>query len=184
VAEIDTRSADGGGTTMRTLHLLRHLKSSWDDPGLADHDRPLAPRGHRAARRIRRHIRASGFAPQLVMCSSAARAVQTWESIRRGIGADVELEVSDELYLATGASLLLRLNQVPDAVDSALLVGHSPGIADLAAGLSGTGGGQDIDRMTTKFPTGGLATLTFDGPWSSLSWGDAHLAEFVVPRQL
>jgi phosphohistidine phosphatase len=169
---------------MRTLHLLRHFKSSWVDPGLADHDRPLAPRGRRAARLMRRHIRAAGYAPQLVLCSSAVRAVQTWESVRRGIGADVEVEVSRGLYLASAQSLLLRVNRLPDAADSALLVGHSPGIDELAVGLSGTGVEQDIDRMTTKFPTGGLATLTFEGPWSGLSWGDAHLAEFVVPREL
>ena len=63
---------------MRTLVLLRHLKSAWDEPGLEDHERPLAPRGHRAGERIRAHLEDAGISPQLVLCSSAVRAVQTW----------------------------------------------------------------------------------------------------------
>lgn len=169
---------------MRTLHLLRHLKSSWDDPEQADHDRPLAPRGRRAGKAMRRHIGAAGISPQLVISSSAVRAVETWEAIRQGIGSDVDVEVSDAVYMASAASLLLLLNGLPDAAASVLVVGHNPGIAELAVGLSGTGGDQDLRRMNAKFPTGGLATLTFEGSWSSLSWGDAHLAQFVVPRDL
>ena len=169
---------------MPTLVLLRHLKSAWDDPGLADHDRPLAPRGRRAGERIREHLAAAGVSPQLVLCSSAVRAVETWEAVRAGLPEGVTAEVEDGLYLAGSESLLSRLNDVPGAVGVVLLVGHNPGIGNLAAGLAGSGDGDAIDRMTEKYPTGGLATLTFEGAWAELAWGEAELVEFVVPRKL
>ena len=166
------------------IHLLRHLKSSWDDLGLPDHDRPLAGRGRRAGKRLRGHIRATGVRPQVVLCSSAVRAVQTWEGIRGGVPPDTRLEVSDDLYDADRGLLLRRLNQLPEAVRSVLLIGHSPAIEELAIGLSGTGDAAALDRMKTKFPTGGLATLTVMQPWSELSWRGATLEAFVVPREL
>lgn len=169
---------------MRTLVLLRHLKSGWDDPDLADHDRPLAPRGHRAGKRIRDHLEAAGVSPQLVLCSSAVRAVETWDAVRAAFSGDLGVETEDGLYLAGSESLLSRLNDLPDAVDTALLIGHNPGIAHLALGLAGSGDGEALERMTHKYPTGGLATLTFEGPWADLAWGDAELIEFVVPREL
>lgn len=169
---------------MRTLVLLRHLKSSWDAPGLADHDRPLAPRGHRAGERIRRHIDQAGIPPELVLCSSAVRAVETWESVRDGVPGDVEVEVEAGLYAAGSEPLLARLNEVPETVAAVLLIAHNPGIENLALGLAGSGDAEGIERMGGKYPTGGLATLRFAGPWAELTWGDAELVEFVVPREL
>ena len=169
---------------MRTLVLLRHLKSTRDVHGVADHDRPLAPRGHRAGELVRGHLEAAGASPQLVLCSSAARAVETWESVRDGLPGGLRLEVEERLYLASSESLLSRLNAVPDEVTSVLMIAHNPGIGNLALGLAGTGAGDALERMGEKYPTGGLATLTFEGPWSALGWGDAELAEFVVPREL
>jgi phosphohistidine phosphatase len=169
---------------VRTLVLLRHFKSGWDDPGLLDHDRPLAPRGVRAGERMCRHIQETGIAPELALCSSAVRAVQTWEAVRDGLPGDVRLEIEDGLYAASSESLLVRLNDIPDAVTAVLLVAHNPGIGNLALGLAGFGDTDAIDRMSEKFPTGGLATLTFEGAWADLAWGDAELAGFVVPREL
>jgi phosphohistidine phosphatase len=169
---------------MPTLVLLRHLKSGWDDPDLADHDRPLAPRGRRAGERIRSHIEAAGISPQLVLCSSALRAVETWEAVRAGVSDDATAEIEDGLYLASSELLLSRLNEVPDTVGAVMLVGHNPGIGNLALGLAGSGDGGALDRMTEKYPTGGLATLTFEGAWADLAWGEAELVEFVVPRGL
>jgi phosphohistidine phosphatase len=169
---------------VRTLVLLRHLKSSWDAPGLADHDRPLAPRGRRAGERIRRHLEEAAISPELVLCSSAVRAVETWESVRDGLPGGVEVEVEDGLYGASSESLLARLNDVPETVAAVLLIAHNPGIENLALGLAGSGDGEGVERMSEKYPTGGLATLRFEGPWAGLTWGDAELVEFVVPRKL
>jgi phosphohistidine phosphatase len=169
---------------MRTLVLLRHLKSSRDVGDVADQDRPLAPRGHRAGELIRRHLEAAGASPQLVLCSSAVRAVETWEAVCDGLPGGVRLEVEDRLYLASSESLLSRLNAVADDVTSVLVIAHNPGAGNLALGLAGTGAGDALERMSEKYPTGGLATLTFEGSWSALGWGDAELVEFVVPREL
>jgi phosphohistidine phosphatase len=166
------------------IHLLRHAKSSRDDPGLPDHDRPLAPRGRRAAEALSRHADATGVAPDLVLCSSATRAVQTWEGIRSGFPPDTPIEVSRELYDADASSLLRRLNRLPDTVHSALVIGHNPAIEALAIGLTDTGGAGAIDRMKTKYPTGALATLAFDRAWAELAWESATLEGFVVPREL
>jgi phosphohistidine phosphatase len=169
---------------VRTLVLLRHLKSGWDDPGLADHDRPLAPRGHRAGERIRDHIEAAGISPGLVLCSTAVRARETWDAVRAGLPEDAAAEIEENLYLASSESLLARLNEVPGDIDAVLVIAHNPGIGNLALGLAGFGDGDSIDRMTKKYPTGGLATLTFEGSWADLAWGEAELVEFVVPREL
>ena len=173
-----------GENDVRTLILLRHLKSSWDDPGRLDHDRPLAPRGRRAGKRIRRELQDEGIAPQLVLCSSAVRAVGTWKAIRAGIPEDRRVGIEDGLYAASAESLLERLKGVPDEVETVLLIAHNPGIGDLAVGLAGTGDAHALERMQAKYPTGGLATLTFEGSWADLGWAGAQLAEFVVPRDL
>lgn len=166
------------------LLLLRHAKSSWDDPGLADHDRPLAARGRRAAASIRQHVQDAGVDPQLVLCSSAVRAAQTWEAIRDGIDGDPEVEISRDLYEAGAEDLLERLHGVPDTAKSVLLVGHNPSMEELARELSGRGNPEALAAMTLKYPTGGLASLSFEGRWADLAPGNAYLDTFVVPRDL
>jgi phosphohistidine phosphatase len=159
----------------KTLYLLRHLKSSWDDDTLADRDRPLAPRGRKAGKRMARHLRAAGVAPELVLCSPSVRTRQTLEAVRPAFG-DPEVRFPPELYAASEEELLDVLHVVGPAVGSVLVIAHNPGLEDLAATLSGT--------VQEKFPTGALATLAFDGHWASLAPGSCELAGFVVPREL
>ncbi|MGZ4274048.1 MAG: SixA phosphatase family protein [Solirubrobacteraceae bacterium] len=163
-------------TETKQLLLLRHAKSSWDDPSLADHDRPLAPRGHRAAKRIGAHLQGEQIPVDLVLCSSARRARDTLDLV----APPGEIRIERELYGATAAELIERLRRVPDDVGAVMLVGHEPAIRDLAVGLAGEGS-ELADR---KFPTGALATLTFTGPWSALAPDRADLAAFVTPREL
>jgi phosphohistidine phosphatase len=158
----------------KRLLLLRHAKSSWDDPGLADHDRPLAPRGRKAAALMASYLSEERIRPALVLCSTAVRARETLEGV--GLSDDVVFE--RELYGASAGELLERLGRVPDSVESAMLIGHNPGMHDLALMLGGTG---DVER---KFPTGALATFAFDGGWSGLGPGRAELVDFVRPKQL
>ena len=170
--------------SLRNLILLRHLKSSWDDPDLPDHDRPLAPRGRRAGKRIRQEIQDEGIAPQLVLCSSAARAVGTWKAIRAGVPENRRVGIEDNLYAASAELLLERLKGVPDGVEAVLLIAHNPGIGDLAVGLAGAGEADALERMQAKYATGGLATLRFEGSWADLGWASAQLVQFVTPRDL
>jgi phosphohistidine phosphatase len=166
---------------MRRLDLLRHAKSSWDDPGLADRDRPLAPRGERAATAMASHLAGDGVRYDLVLCSSARRTRQTLERMAPVLG-DSEVSFEDELYAASADELLARLQRLPDPTDAVLLVAHNPGLQDLIAELASDG--TDLDRVLAKFPTCALVTLAFDGPWRELAAGRATLVRCVTPRDL
>ena len=159
---------------MKTLRLLRHAKSAGkDDPRLTDHERPLAPRGERACEAMAGHL--AGSEVDLVLCSTARRAVDTWEGVRAGVTAgDVRFE--DELYTFDEDDLIERLGELSDSATSVLVVGHNPAIEELAEWLTGEG--------VEKYPTGALATLTLDGPWPELEEGCAELRSFVRPRDL
>lgn len=169
---------------MRRLWLLRHAKSSWDDPGLPDRLRPLAPRGARAVEVLARHLRTAGISPGLVLCSPAVRAVQTWEGVAQGVPPGTPVEIDESLYNGDADDLLHRLRQVPPPVASVLLVGHNPGLEELADGLAGAGSAALRERLGNKFPTGALATLDLPGNWRELGWGVGTLVAFVAPREL
>ena len=167
---------------MKQLFLLRHAKSSWEDPELADHDRPLAPRGRRAAKLIAEHLRRQGIVPELVLCSSAARTRETLEPIVPALGEDVPVKIEDELYAASEQVLLERVRAVEDGIESLLLIGHNPGVQQLALLLAG--GGEKVAALAHKYPTGALATLELSGGWRELSAGGAELTDFVTPKEL
>jgi phosphohistidine phosphatase len=163
-------------TDTRRLFLLRHAKSSWDDPSLADDDRPLALRGRTAAKRIRAYLRHEQIAVDLVLCSSARRARETLDLV----APPGEIRIERELYGASADELLERLRRVGDSVDAVMLIGHEPALRDLAVGL--IGGSSELAER--KFPTAALATLTFTGPWRTLEPEHAELAAFITPREL
>jgi phosphohistidine phosphatase len=168
----------------RRLWLLRHAKSSWDDPALSDRLRPLAPRGVRSAVALARHVRSAGVAPDLVLCSPAVRAVQTWEGVSPGVPPGTRLELDEAIYHAGAGHLMRRLQQVPPTVGSVLVIGHNPTLEDLAIGLVGAGDPVLRRRLASKFPTGALATVELPGDWHDLGWGAATLVGYVVPREL
>ena len=165
-------------TQPRVLHLLRHAKSSWEDQGVADHDRPLASRGRKAAKRIAKHVRSEGIAPSLVLCSSSRRTRETLERIR----PDGDVQIERDLYGASAPELLERLRRVPDTTESVMLIGHNPAIQDLTLELAGRGDRlEDVER---KFPTCALATLELSNGWGELEPGSAELVGFVRPKDL
>jgi phosphohistidine phosphatase len=167
---------------MRTLYLLRHGKSSWKDETLPDRDRPLAGRGRKAANRMAEYVQAEGIAPALVLCSPARRTRETLDRLLPGLGRDVEVEIDEALYGAGADDLLERLRGVPSAVPSVMLVGHNPGLEELALSLAG--GGERLPDLRAKYPTGALAILVFTESWQDLRPGAAELAGFVKPREL
>jgi phosphohistidine phosphatase len=119
---------------MGTLYLLRHAKSSWDDPALADHDRPLAPRGRRNASALAEHVRREAITPALVLCSTAVRARETLAVVLPAIDVEAEIRLEDGLYGASADDVLARLRSV--TAESVLVVGHNPTLEDLAARLA------------------------------------------------
>jgi phosphohistidine phosphatase len=167
---------------MKQLFLLRHAKSSWDDSELVDHDRPLAPRGRRAVKLIAEHLGRQGVKPALVLCSSALRTRETLGGIVAALGDGVSVQIEGELYAASEQSLLERLRAVEDGVESLLLIGHNPGLEQLALRLAGSG--HKLAVLSRKFPTGALATLEFSGRWGDLRPGRAELTDFVTPKEL
>lgn len=168
---------------MVTLYLLRHAKSSWSDPALPDEERPLAPRGRRDAKRVCEHLERLGIEPALVLCSTARRTRQTLELLQPALDAVTPVLIEAELYGATAHELLERLRAVPDDIASVLLIGHNPGLQDLALLLASAG--AELSRLEAKFPTAALATLSLPtATWSKLSEADAVLDAFVVPKQL
>ncbi len=167
----------------RTLHLLRHAKSDWGDASLADHDRKLAPRGVDASGRVARHLKDQGVRPDLVLCSSARRTVETLRIL--ALPDDVDVQVTEDLYGAAAAEILDLLRELDDAIASALVIGHNPGMHDLALWLAGDGEPAAMTQLHTKFPTAALATLDLGAtPWARLDPGGARLASLVLPRDL
>lgn len=164
---------------MHTLHLLRHAKSSWDDETLDDHERPLAPRGVRDAKRMGAYLRALPVQPQLVLCSTAARTRQTLELI--ALDGDQDVQFEDGLYGASADALLGRLRRLTDPVEAVLLIGHNPGMQDLALRIARPGAHRDA--VGVKFPTCALATLEASGSWSALGQR-AELVGYMVPKRL
>jgi phosphohistidine phosphatase len=169
---------------MHRLFVLRHAKSSWNNAQLDDHDRPLAPRGERAAEALAAHVATIEPPPALVLCSTARRAQDTLEPVRAQLPDGTAVLIEDELYGAGAPDLLDRLRDIPEDTPSVMLVGHNPGLEDLVKGLGREGDPNLIARVHGKFPTGALATLAFPGPWKSLGWGGATLEAFVVPADL
>jgi phosphohistidine phosphatase len=167
---------------MKRLYLLRHAKSSWDDPTLADRDRPLAPRGRRAAEAMAKHLKRNGIAPELVLCSASKRTRQTLKRIAPGLGSGADVQIRSELYAASSTDMLAVLHEVPDEVGSVMLIGHNPGIQDLASSLARSG--PELARVRRKFPTGALATLELEGSWRALPPATAELTSFVRPKEL
>jgi phosphohistidine phosphatase len=168
----------------RKLYLLRHLKSSWDDASLPDRERPLAPRGRKAGKKIARHLRESGVAPGLVLCSPAVRTRETFGAIRSALGKP-EARFPPQLYAASDDELLAAVRAVEPDVQCVLLVGHNPGLHDLALALTGRGDEEARRRLREKLPTGAFVTLSFRaGTWIELMPGSGELVDYVVPREL
>jgi len=172
---------------MLTLTLLRHAKSAWDDPTLDDHERPLAPRGEKAAPMIGRHLTRAAAAPDLVLCSTAMRTRQTLALVLLEMTAKpAEILYEDALYLATPSQLRARLAAVATTVGHVMIVGHNPGLHALALELTGTGPKRAVVQLAKKFPTAALAVIDFPdaAEWHGVQPAGGTLRTFVTPRDL
>jgi len=169
---------------LHTLFLLRHAKSSWDDDGLDDHERPLTPRGERAAAVVGAYLSQRNLRFDALLCSTAVRARRTVERVSV-LAPLPEPSFEPTLYLATSEELMDRLRRVPEDMGCVLLVGHDPAIGELARELAGSGDREARDRLARKLPTAGLVELSLgEEPWSKLAAGCARLESFVTPRSL
>ena len=172
--------------SLKTLYLFRHGKSSWDDPALADFARPLTGRGRRAARLMGEHMARSRWLPGLVLCSSAVRARQTLEfALRAWSNPKPDVRFQRNLYMADADTLLQQARRLDDSASSAMLVGHDPGMRDLALLLAGKAEDIYLERLARKFPTAALAVFTFPfRRWDKIAAGSGELIAFVRPKDL
>lgn len=170
---------------MRRLFLLRHTKSSWDNPDQRDFDRPLNPRGAKAAQALGRYFTAEGIVPDAIFSSTAVRTRETLAGLLAVCPLAAAPAYDDSLYLAAADTLLEAVHRFDPACSCVLLVGHNPGLEDLALSLAGHGGRAARAALAEKVPTGALIELTVPGDdWRGFTRGTATLARFVCPRQL
>jgi phosphohistidine phosphatase len=172
---------------MRQLLLLRHAKSSWDDASTPDRDRPLNARGRRAAAAMRQAMRDLGLTPDVILVSTARRTMETLEALEPWDDTPL-IDPMDSLYLANPMQLTAALHGVAETVRSVLLIGHNPGIHDLALSLAGPramrSGDQNHSELVAGFPTGALAEFVVTGSWWDLREGSGRLVRFLTPRML
>jgi len=175
-------TARTGAGPPRRLVVLRHAKSAWPD-GVADHERPLAPRGRRDAPAVGRALAAADCLPDLALCSTAVRARQTWELTAAEWDTPPPVRHEARLYAADVPCLLEAVRDVPAGAGTLLLIGHNPGLEELILTLAGDGLDDALDDVRTKFPTAATAVLAWHGDaWAALGPGSARLTNVILPR--
>jgi phosphohistidine phosphatase len=161
---------------MKTLMLLRHAKSDWEDTSLPDFDRPLAARGKRDAPRMGKVLRKRGSLPDLIISSPAARAKATIDAVIKTAKLDGEPQFDEAIYGATSAELMKVIRRWRDDISCALLVGHNPGFEDLLRRLTDS---------RERVPTAALACIEFQiDRWEDVEDGKGRLAWLVTPKQV
>lgn len=170
---------------MRRLMLLRHAKSDWSAAGIADHDRPLSRRGRETAPRIGTYMVRHGLVPDRVLCSTARRARDTWEEIAAEFAQQPPTTYDDRLYNAAPEAIIGLIAASKNSVRTLLLVGHNPGLQDLAGMLIASGDLDHRERLREKLPTAGLVVIDFAlDDWARLHPQAGRLERFVAPRWL
>jgi phosphohistidine phosphatase len=167
------------------LAILRHAKSSWDEPGLDDFDRPLNERGWNAARRMGRELKRRGLEFDLVLSSTAARTRETIDGVREKYDFDEPIQFEPQLYLASESTLLGLVKGLAEAVKAPLIVGHNPGLERLVTDLTRDDDKGLREQVAGKFPTGALAIVELPAErWAEVAPGTGKLVELLLPKEL
>ena len=169
----------------KRLILLRHAKSAWDNQEVADFERPLSSRGRKAAPVVGAYLARKKYVPELVLCSSAKRASETLDLTIAGWSKQPVVRKLKSLYLAMPREMLKRLQTAGNEFACVMLVGHNPGIADLANWLTNAGDAAARGALTRKFPTGAVAIIEFDvEDWKDVDAEAGRLIDFATPKQI
>jgi phosphohistidine phosphatase len=167
---------------MKILTLLRHAKSGWDDPTARDFDRPLNPRGRRAARTVAREMRRLELGFDHILASPARRVVETIEAVEAEFGP-LPAHYEERLYLASPQMLLEVVREAPAEAEHLLLVGHNPGLESFALALARAGPLRS--ELELKYPTATLAEIALPvGSWTAVRAGTGTIRRFIRPRDL
>ena len=169
---------------MKTLYLLRHAKSDWGDSSLKDFDRPLNERGWKAAKAIGQEMRERDMAPDAVFVSPAVRTKETLARAEEGFGGPLNAVENRTIYLAETGTLIDLIRGAPADASRVMIVGHNPGMHELAITLAG-GPAELREEVAHKFPTAAVAEISFDvDDWKDIAPGTGRLRNFVKPRDL
>lgn len=170
---------------MKTLLLMRHAKSSWDDIFCPDHDRPLSKRGRKAAPEMGRFLAGKGLLPDTVLLSTATRVQETWLLLNSTLGADPALQSDQALYGSSPHALLSRINDTNDADSILLVINHEPTLGGLCRTLARDPVPTTCARAFSKFSTAGVAEFHFDiESWRSITPGSGTFVDFTIPKYL
>ena len=170
---------------MKTLYILRHAKSDWSDLSLSDHDRSLNARGRDAATKIGTFCLAKGYAPDLVLCSTAARTRETLMHVQKAGGFDWQVQYEKDLYLAPSHTMISMIRLAGQNKNSLMLIAHNPGIHDLVLRLVRDAQPADMASLRAKYPTGALAEISFSiDNFADLRLGSGRLQSYITPKTL
>jgi len=170
---------------MKTLYLLRHAKSSWEDHALADFDRPLSGRGREACARMGRYMAAELAPADRVICSAARRTRETWERLAPSLSWKASPLFEPGIYNASAGALLARLQAAEPESSRLLLIGHNPAMQELSLLLTVPDQSGEREHLAQKYPTGALAVIAFDAvAWRDIDARSGRLVGFVRPRDL
>ncbi|MCB1387857.1 MAG: histidine phosphatase family protein [Rhodobacteraceae bacterium] len=165
---------------MKRLILTRHAKSSWDDPTMSDHDRPLNERGKAAAADLGEWLASRGYVPGEVLCSDAERTQKTWEGIEPALPGTPILTLKPALYHA-GPDVMLAVLRHASA-DTVMMIGHNPGIAEFASRIVAQ---EPPIPEFHRYPTGATLVVSFEAPtWTDVDWHSGSVRDFIVPREI
>lgn len=174
---------------MKTVYILRHAKSDWADPGMRDHDRPLNERGREAAPAMAAYMKDKGYKPELVLCSTARRTIETFDLVKAALGKQATVKFEEGLYLAEPLHLLERLRRLDDRLKAVMFIGHNPGVAQFAVDLCASPNDEAEEqlhrRMREKFSTCALAVVKVPvKAWRDVRAGVGALKDFMRPKDL
>jgi phosphohistidine phosphatase len=168
---------------MKRLHLLRHAKSSWKED-VEDRERALNRRGREAARQIGRHLAETVGTLDLILCSSALRTRETLDLVLGNFAETPRSVIENELYGASQEALVDRLRRLPEAAANVLLVGHNPGLHELAVALAEPSSPCFRALTSGKFPAAACVSFEISGPWSAIASSRHPVIDYVTPASL
>jgi phosphohistidine phosphatase len=166
------------------LYLLRHAKAEPQSEGMPDRDRPLTARGQEGARAVARWIARHKLDPDLVLCSPSARTRETLDIVAASFQPRTEIAYDKMLYLADADALLARLRELSETVRRVMVIGHNPGLHELAQMLSDVTTGALANRLAQGLPTAALARFEIAVEWAGLARRGARLVALVTPKEL
>lgn len=170
---------------MRRLMLLRHAKSSWDDEGARDYDRPLAPRGREAAPLMGAYMRREKLLPDRVILSGSKRTRETWALVAAELPIVEEVTIDDRLYEATAPAIIAVIHECLEGAPRLLLIGHNPGFQSLARALARSDRTKARHALDDKFPTAALCVLDFPFEnWADVFADTGVIERFITPKSI